>query len=71
MKGLYEAGDQDLQPDIITLTSLRNAWARSEDVEAAGKLKHIGYLIAQRRKESRLNGTSAARKTSEDEAFAL
>lgn len=58
MKQLYEAGDQDLQPDIITLTSLRNAWSRSEDAEAAGKIKHIGYLISLRRKECHLSGAS-------------
>jgi hypothetical protein len=54
MKSLYEAGDPDLQPDIVTLTSLRNAWARSVDAEAPRKLKRIGYLISKRRKQSRL-----------------
>jgi hypothetical protein len=59
MKKLYEAGDKDLQPDLITLTSLRNAWARSEDAEAVRKLKHIGYLISERRKQYRLANANA------------
>jgi pentatricopeptide repeat protein len=73
MKSLYEAGDPDLQPDIVTLTSLRNAWARSGDAEAPRKLKRIGYLISKRRKQSRLAATdvTSPRQTSEDEAFAV
>jgi pentatricopeptide repeat protein len=53
MKKLHESGDQGLEPDIITLTSLRNAWERSECAEAHEKLKHIRQLIANKRKERR------------------
>ena len=49
MKRLHEGGDRDLKPDIITLTSLRHAWVRSEDKDAHVKLKEIGRLISKER----------------------
>lgn len=53
MVSLHQSGDQELQPDIITLTSLRNAWERSHCSEAQGKLKDILQLISIKRKEGR------------------
>ncbi len=53
MKRLHEAGDRDLRPDIITLTSLRHAWVRSGDANTEKKLKKIGALIYKERKEYR------------------
>jgi hypothetical protein len=55
MKTLHESGDTDLQPDIMTLTSLHNAWERSDCAEAKKKMKKIRHLISKERKELRQN----------------
>jgi hypothetical protein len=47
------SGDNELQPNIITLTTLTNAWSRSEDDAAESKLKNLRYLISERRKLDR------------------
>eukprot|EP00980_Cylindrotheca_fusiformis_P001461 scaffold345_cov134-Cylindrotheca_fusiformis.AAC.72 len=50
MKKLHESGDQELRPDISTLTSLRNAWDRSQCSEAQENARHIRQLIFNKRK---------------------
>jgi hypothetical protein len=46
MKALSEGGDNDLKPDIITLTSLRKAWLNRNDVkDAEGYLRQIEKQI--------------------------
>jgi len=42
MTVLYEAGESDLKPDLITLTCLRKTWMKSNDVEGQ---RQVGKLI--------------------------
>lgn len=51
MKELYEAGNHELQPDIITLTSLLHALERSQSDKLQKKSKYIRHLISAKRKE--------------------
>ena len=44
-------GDDDLRPNIITLTTLINAWSCSGAIKAESKLKKLRYLISEIRKE--------------------
>ncbi|KAL3945009.1 MAG: hypothetical protein SGBAC_000930 [Bacillariaceae sp.] len=53
----YQAGDKDLEPDIITLTALRRAWERSDSSEAQAKIVQLSRHIDEKRKHS------AARKS--------
>lgn len=43
MQYLYESGE-DLRPDLITYTSLRQAWMASNNEDAQGK---VGALILE------------------------
>ena len=57
MKRLHEEGNRDLKPDIITLTSLRHAWVRSEDEDAHVKLKELRRLISKERSRGKAKTT--------------
>jgi len=64
MKALHEAGERDLRPDLITLTSLRKAWIESEDEEKEKFLRRTGELIfAELAWRKRINSASPSFST--------
>jgi pentatricopeptide repeat protein len=52
MMTLYKAGDKEMCPDVITLTSLRTAWAHCNHVEAPQRIRELNLMIADMRRQN-------------------
>ena len=67
MKTMYQAGDDSLCPDIITLTSLRHAWTHCKHPDSSQKIQYysskISYLRQQQKHRQRQRPASAPEDT--------